>query len=117
MVGVLRENADGGTDHGHGSMMMVMGGNVNGGIYGDWPGLEPNQLYDNADLEVTTDYRNVLSEVLIRRLNNPNIDTIFPGFADYSEMNIVKGVSSTPPPPPAGPYRTYLPMISNQEGC
>ena len=113
----LRENADGGTDHGHGSMMMVMGGNVNGGIYGDWPGLEPNQLYDNADLEVTTDYRNVLSEVLIRRLNNPNIDTIFPGFTEYSEMNIVRGGAGTPPPPPAGPYRTYLPIIVNEEGC
>lgn len=113
----LRENADGGTDHGHGSMMMVMGGNVNGGIYGDWPGLETSQLYDNADLEVTTDYRQVLSEVLVKRLGNPNIETVFPGFSEYSEMNIVKGPSITPPPPPAGPYRTYLPIIANEEGC
>ena len=110
----LRENNDRGTDHGHGSMMMVMGGNVNGGIYGDWPGLENSQLYDNADLEVTTDYRQVLSEVLIKRLGNPNIDTIFPNFNEYSEMNIVKG-GSVAPPPPAGPYRTFLPIIAKEE--
>ena len=112
----LRENADGGTDHGHGSMMMVMGGNVNGGIYGTWPGLENSQLYDGADLEVTTDYRQILSEVLIKRLGNPNIDTIFPGFTEYSEMNIVRG-SSIVAPPAAGPYINYLPIVANERGC
>lgn len=112
----LRENADGGTDHGHGGMMMVMGGNVNGGVYGDWPGLENSQLYDGADLEVTTDYRRVLSEILIRRLNNTNVDTIFPGYTGYTPMNIVRG-ATTATTPPAGPYRAYLPIVANQEGC
>ncbi|MCK5921994.1 MAG: DUF1501 domain-containing protein, partial [Methylococcales bacterium] len=66
------ENGDDGTDHGHGSAMMVLGGNVNGGLYGNWPGLDPsNELYEGIDLDVTTDYRRVLSEILIRRLGNP----------------------------------------------
>jgi len=112
----LRENADGGTDHGHGGMMMVMGGNVNGGVYGDWPGLENTQLYDGADVEVTTDYRRVLSEILIRRLNNPNIDTIFPDYAGFSPMDIVRG-APVASPPPVGPYFSYLPMVMNQESC
>ncbi|MBV8514732.1 MAG: DUF1501 domain-containing protein, partial [Acidobacteria bacterium] len=59
-----QENGNGGTDHGHGSFMMVMGGPVQGGkIYGKWPGLEKEQLFEGRDLAVTTDYRAVLSEL------------------------------------------------------
>jgi len=76
----LRENADRGTDHGHGSVMTVLGGGIQGGLYGNWPGLAPAQLYDGADLAVTTDYRRVLSEILIQRMRNPNIDQVFPGY-------------------------------------
>lgn len=112
----LRENADGGTDHGHGGMMMVMGGNVNGGMYGNWPGLENSELYDGADVEVTTDYRQVVSEILIRRLNNSNLDTIFPGYTDYSPMNIVNGFASSSPPP-SGTHHAYLPFITEQTSC
>ena len=72
----LRENANRGTDHGHGNTMLVMGGSVNGGLYGQWPGLGPDQLFDNADLQVTTDFRRVLSEILIRRLGNPRLASI-----------------------------------------
>jgi uncharacterized protein (DUF1501 family) len=87
----LRENASHGTDHGHGSAMFVLGGNVNGGqVYGSWPGLGENQLYDRADLAVTTDYRRVLSEILIGRLQNPNIDYIFPDYTGYQPLNIVR---------------------------
>ena len=52
------ENGNGGTDHGHGSMMMVLGGPVQGGkVYGKWPGLEKEQLFEGRDLAVTTDFR------------------------------------------------------------
>ena len=75
------ENGSLGTDHGHGSMMMVMGGNVDGGkVHGEWPGLEDGQMIGPGDLAVTTDYRDVLSEVLQKRLNNPATDQIFPDY-------------------------------------
>ncbi|WKZ37658.1 MAG: DUF1501 domain-containing protein [Anaerolineales bacterium] len=73
------ENGSFGTDHGHGSMMMVLGGNVDGGkVHGQWPGLAEGQLIGPGDLAVTTDYRDVLSEILTKRLNNPSTDEIFP---------------------------------------
>lgn len=76
------ENGSLGTDHGHGSMMMVLGGNVDGGkVHGEWPGLEDGQMIGPGDLAVTTDYRDVLSEVLIKRLNNPATNEIFPEYS------------------------------------
>jgi len=81
----LAQNDSHGTDHGHGSVMLALGGGVNGGqVYGQWPGLANDQLYDRADLAVTTDYRQVLSELLLNRLKNPAIETIFPGYAASS---------------------------------
>jgi len=75
------ENGSLGTDHGHGSMMMVLGGNVDGGkVHGQWPGLGEGQLIGPGDLAVTTDYRDVLSEVLPKRLNNPATNEIFPEY-------------------------------------
>ncbi len=76
------ENGSLGTDHGHGSMMTVLCGNVRGGrVYGRWPGLQPEALVGPGDLAVTTDYRDVLGEILLRRLNDPALDTIFPDYA------------------------------------
>ena len=75
------ENGSLGTDHGHGSMMMVLGGNVDGGkVHGMWPGLGEGQLIGPGDLAVTTDYRDVLSEVLSKRLNNPATSDVFPEY-------------------------------------
>lgn len=75
------ENGSLGTDHGHGSMMMVLGGNVDGSkVHGQWPGLEEGQLIGPGDLAVTTDYRDVLSEVLSKRLNNPATSDVFPEY-------------------------------------
>lgn len=75
------ENAAGGTDHGHASTMFVMGGGVNGKkVYGGWPGLKKENLHEGLDLKLTTDYRDVLSEILTKRLNNPALDKIFPGY-------------------------------------
>ena len=73
------ENGSLGTDHSHGSMMMVLGGNVNGGkVHGEWPGMREGQLIGPGDLAVTTDYRDVLSEILTRQLNNEALSDIFP---------------------------------------
>jgi uncharacterized protein (DUF1501 family) len=75
------ENGSLGTDHGHGSMMMVLGGHVNGGkVHGQWPGMQAGQLIGPGDLAVTTDYRDVLSEILTKRLNNPATNEIFPEY-------------------------------------
>lgn len=76
------ENGSLGTDHGHGSMMMLMGGNVVGGrVHGQWPGLSDGQLFGPGDLAVTTDYRDVLAEVIRKRLNNAAVDQIFPNYS------------------------------------
>jgi len=65
----VRENGDGGTDHGHGNVMWVLGGPVRGGkVYGDWPGLSTAALYEGRDLAVTTDFRTVLAGVAERHL-------------------------------------------------
>jgi uncharacterized protein (DUF1501 family) len=73
------ENGSQGTDHGHGNAMFLMGGGVNGGqVHARWPGLAPEAL-DDGDLAITTDYRDVLAEVVSRRLRNPALDQIFPG--------------------------------------
>jgi uncharacterized protein (DUF1501 family) len=75
------ENASLGTDHGHGGLMMLMGGNVVGNVvHGEWPGLENEQLFGPGDLAVTTDYREVLAEVVRVRLNNPATSEIFPDY-------------------------------------
>ncbi|MBC7879326.1 MAG: DUF1501 domain-containing protein [Anaerolineales bacterium] len=88
----LVQNESYGTDHGHGSVMFTLGGNVNGGqVFGNWPGLNNDQLYDHADLAVTTDYRQVLSELMTARLGNPNIESVFPGFSgNYNPLGIYR---------------------------
>ncbi|HET7442068.1 MAG TPA: DUF1501 domain-containing protein [Terriglobales bacterium] len=78
-----RENGNRGTDHGHANVMFVMGGLVKGGrVYGQWPGLQPHQLYDGRDLALTTDFRRVLGEAVYRHLGNQNLAEVFPGFDD-----------------------------------
>jgi len=75
------DNADDGTDHGSGADILVAGGPVNGGqFYGNFLGLSPDVLFQNADVKTTTDYRNVFSEILIRHLGNAELGTILPGF-------------------------------------
>jgi len=78
----VAENGGGGTDHGHGGVMFVMGGGILGGkVYGDWPGLAPESLYGPGDLAITTDFREVLGEIVQKRLQNNRIDEIFPGYS------------------------------------
>jgi uncharacterized protein (DUF1501 family) len=94
----VRANANGGTDHGYGNPMLVLGGAVNGRkFYGSWPGLNPTTLSPTfGDVPVTTDYRRVFSEIMIRRMATPHIGTIFPGYAGYSPLGIVQGADLTP---------------------
>lgn len=84
------ENGGGGTDHGHGNVMFVMGGNVTGGIYGAWPGLQPEQLYGPGDLAITSDFRDVLAEILQKRLHSQQINQLFPEYLPSQSHNLVR---------------------------
>jgi uncharacterized protein (DUF1501 family) len=76
-----RENGDRGTDHGHANVMFVMGGGVRGGkVYGEWPGLSDEQLYEGRDLNLTTDFRDVLGELVAKHMGNSNLKAVFPGY-------------------------------------
>ncbi len=75
------ENGNRGTDHGHANALFVVGGPVAGGkVYGDWPGLEREQLFEQRDLVLTTDFRDVLGEVLVHHLGATSLSSIFPGY-------------------------------------
>lgn len=84
------ENGGGGTDHGHGNVMFVMGGNVTGGIYGIWPGLQPEQLYGTGDLAITSDFRDVLAEILRKRLHNQQINELFPAYTPSQSYQLIR---------------------------
>ncbi|MDE2490249.1 MAG: DUF1501 domain-containing protein [Elusimicrobia bacterium] len=76
----LAENGNRGTDHGHASVMMALGGKVKGGrVWGRWPGLDPAQLYQDRDLAVTTDFRRVAGEALKTHLGLASLAPVFPG--------------------------------------
>ena len=85
----VRENGNRGTDHGHATAMFVIGGAVQGGkVYGRWPGLSREQLHENRDLAVTTDFRSLFAEVAVRHLGTP-ADPLFPGFKNSGYPGIV----------------------------
>jgi uncharacterized protein (DUF1501 family) len=76
-----RENGNRGTDHGHANVMFTMGGRVAGGkVYGQWPGLAQEQLYQERDLALTTDFRDVLGEAVSLHLGNRSLEAVFPGY-------------------------------------
>jgi uncharacterized protein (DUF1501 family) len=75
----VRENGNRGTDHGHANVMLIAGGGVKGGkVHGKWPGL--TNLYENRDLAVTTDFRDVFSELLTKQLGVGSMSAVFPGY-------------------------------------
>jgi len=77
----VRENGNRGTDHGHGNAMMAIGGDIRGGkVYGRWPGLAVEQRYERRDLAVTTDFRDVFSEVVVRHMGVRDARPIFPSY-------------------------------------
>jgi len=76
-----KENGNRGTDHGHANCMFVMGGDLRGGrVYGKWPGLDDHQLNEGRDLALTTDFRSVVGEILVRHLDVKDLGPVFPGF-------------------------------------
>ncbi len=86
----VRENGDRGTDHGHASLIFVMGGAVRGGkVYGRWPGLANEQLHERRDLALTTDFRQVLAEAVAKQLSNPRMESVFPGFRNPGFLNLL----------------------------
>src|SRR5436190_1607463 len=78
----VRENGNSGTDHGHATAMLVLGGPVNGGrMLGRWPGLDPADRFEGRDVAVTTDFRDLFAEILARHLGAKDLAAIFPGFS------------------------------------
>ncbi|MCU1290141.1 MAG: hypothetical protein JWN60_2370 [Acidobacteria bacterium] len=76
-----RENGTRGTDHGHGNAMLVLGNTVKGGkVYGDWKGLKNDQLNEERDLAVTTDYRDVFGEIAYKHAGSADLKKVFPGY-------------------------------------
>lgn len=78
----VKENGNGGTDHGHGNVMWILGGNIRGGLMGNWERLTQNSLHENRDLQVYNDYRAVFAEIFKKSygLNNNQINKIFPDY-------------------------------------
>lgn len=76
--------------------MFVIGDTVNPGFHGQFPGLALNQLFEGGDVNVTTDYRDVISEILIKPMRNRFLGYIFPGFDNHNSLNVVQGDTMTP---------------------
>jgi uncharacterized protein (DUF1501 family) len=87
----VRENGNRGTDHGHGNAMLILGGDVQGGkVYGRWPGLEREQLWQGRDLAVTTDFRDVFTELVTGHLGATDVSRIFPGHRAGGQLGLLK---------------------------
>lgn len=87
-----KQNGEGnsGTDHGSGNVMLVIGGRVNGGqMYGQFAGLNNQQLFEGEDVSPEVDYRQVLATIVKEVLGNPHIDQVFPGYTGHQSMNFV----------------------------
>ncbi len=98
----VQENSSHGTDHGHGNVMFVMGGGINGGkVYAEWPGLSKDNLYGPGDLAITTDFRDVLGEIVQKRLLDSNLAAVFPDYTTYKFRGIAQGSASPVTPTPA----------------
>ncbi len=90
----VKENGYHGTDHGHANIIFVLGVKVQGGkVYGRWPGLEPELLYEGRDPELTTDYRHVCDDVLHHHLGVRNFSYIIPGPATLHQPIPVEDLS------------------------
>ncbi|HXF96040.1 MAG TPA: DUF1501 domain-containing protein, partial [Gemmatimonadales bacterium] len=80
------QNATAGTDHGRATAMLVLGGPVRGGaVRGRWPGLDPADRVEGRSLAVTTDFRDLVGEVLVRHLGAADAGAVFPGYGARAE--------------------------------
>jgi uncharacterized protein (DUF1501 family) len=87
----VKENGNRGTDHGHGNAMLIMGGPIKGGkVYGKWPGLNQSQLWEGRDLAITTDFRDVFSEIVTGHLGATDVSKIFPGYQYKQRVGFLK---------------------------
>ncbi len=78
----IDQNASLGLDHGHGGIMFLIGPGIDGGrVHADWPGLEVENRFEGIDLAITTDYRDVLAEIVQNRLGNSDLSAVFPGYS------------------------------------
>ena len=86
----IRSNGSGGTDHGYGNVMLALGGRVNGGLHGTFPGIDDLSLLDGQDLQVSTDYRQVLAEMLVKRMGvaTGDLESVFPGLGSYQPIGV-----------------------------
>ena len=78
-----KENGNNGTDHGHGNVMWLLGGNIRGGkVYGEWRGLQESVLDEKRDLAVTTDFRMPITSILQNRLGlgSDSLNRVFPDY-------------------------------------
>jgi uncharacterized protein (DUF1501 family) len=87
----LNENANHGTDHGYGNPLLVLSPHLRPGLHGSWPGLHRDQLRSGSDLEVTTDYRQVIAEVLAARTGNTRLAEVFPHFVADRPLGLFAG--------------------------
>ena len=88
-----RQNGNGGTDHGHGNVMWLLGGQMAGGrVLGQWPGLADDSLHEGRDLAVTTDFRDVLCSVARQHLGLSASQTaaVFPNFAPVRAIDLMR---------------------------
>lgn len=106
----VAQNGANGTDHGHGNCMFVLGGGVVKGVHTRWPGLEPENLSGGEDLAVTIDYRDVLAEIVAKRLANPALRAVFPGH--NATMQGVVRARADMPASGGGDQPLYLPVVN-----
>ncbi|HEY9725757.1 MAG TPA: DUF1501 domain-containing protein [Chroococcales cyanobacterium] len=88
----VRENGNGGTDHGHSNVMWLLGGTLKGGkVYGEWPGLAESQLNEGRDLAVTTDFRDVIATVLEGHLqmDAAKLQQVFPDYVPKQKLSVI----------------------------
>jgi len=86
----IKQNGSGGTDHGHASALFMAGGPVKGGkVYGKWPGLAPDKLFEGRDLALTTDFRDVFAEILTKHMRTSDVARVFPGYTPRQPLGIL----------------------------
>ncbi len=96
--------------------MFAMGGGVRGGkIYGDWPGLEKEQLHEGRDLDLTTDFRDVLGELVSTYMGNRDLRTVFPGYGGGPEK--FRGCAGGRTGPHKGDSVNSEPLVGPRPRC